>query len=98
MNPRAAHFGAEEIDLRNVLFTPELLACVPAHLAKRYRVLPVSDSASVLRLATADPSDLDAFDSLTHLLQKSLELCVAESGQLDEFIGRLYGPGSKRGR
>lgn len=26
MNPRAAHFGAEEVDLRKVTFTPELLA------------------------------------------------------------------------
>jgi len=60
MNPRAAHFGAEEVDLRNVEFTPELLACVPAESARRYRVLPVSNSAGVLRLALADPSDLEA--------------------------------------
>ena len=90
MNPRAMHFGAEEVDLRNVLFTAELLACVPAELAQRYRVLPVFNSPRMLRLALADPSDLDAIDSLHHLLQRDLELCVAEATQLDEFIERLY--------
>ena len=92
MNPRAELFGAEEVDLRSVKFTAELLACVPAHLARRYRVLPVLDSPAALRLAVADPSDLDTLDSLTHLLRRELELCVAEESQLTEFIGRLYKP------
>jgi hypothetical protein len=91
MSPRAAHFGADEVDLRNISFTPELLACVPAGAARRYRVLPVSSSPSKLRLALADPSDLDAIDSLQHLLRRDLELCVAEASQLDEFIERFYG-------
>jgi len=91
MNPRAAHFGAEEVDLSKVSFTPELLARVPAELARRYRVLPVLSSPGELRLAVSDPSDLDAIDSLHHSLHCDLELCVAEAGQLDEFIERLYG-------
>ncbi len=91
MNPRAAHFGAEEVDLRQVAFTAELLACVPAAAARRYRVLPISSSGGKLRLALADPSDLDAIDSLHRLLHRDLELCVAEESQLNEFIERLYG-------
>jgi type IV pilus assembly protein PilB len=91
MNPRAAHFGADEVDLRNVSFTPELLACVPVEAVRHYRVLPVSSSPTKLSLALADPSDLDAIDSLHHLLRRDLELCVAEASQLDEFIERLYG-------
>ena len=91
MNPRAAHFGAEEVDLRNVVFTPELLACVSAEFALRHRVLPVFNSPRYLRLAVADPSDLGAIDSLHHSLQRDLELCVAEASQLVEFIERFYG-------
>ena len=91
MNPQAAHFGAEEVDLREVAFTPELLACVPAECARRYRVLPVFSTPGRLRLALADPADLDVIDSLTHLLRGELELCVAEASQLGEFIERLYG-------
>ncbi len=91
MNPRAAHYGAEEVDLRQVAFSPELLACMPAQLARRYRVLPISSSRDKLRIAMADPSDLDALDSLCHHLRRELELYVAEESQLNEFIERLYG-------
>jgi hypothetical protein len=91
MNPRSAHFGAEEVDLRQVAFSPELPAYLPAASARRYRVLPISSSPDKLWLALADPSDLDAIDSLHHLLRRDLELCVAEASQLDEFIQRLYG-------
>ncbi len=91
MNPRAAHFGAEEVDLRQVAFSPELLACMPAELARRYRVLPISSSRDKLRIALADPPDLDALDALCHRLRRELELSVAEESQLNEFIERLYG-------
>lgn len=91
MNPIPEHFGADEVDLRTVSFTPELLACVPTESARRYRVLPVFSSAGKLRVAIADPSDLDAIDSLQHQLHCDLELCVAEESQLHEFIDRLYG-------
>jgi len=91
MNPRASHFGAEEVDLRKVAFTPELLARVPPDCARRFRLLPIFSSPDKLRLAVADPSDLHAIDSVQHMLHSDLELCVAEAGQLDEFIDRLYG-------
>ena len=91
MNPRAAHFGAEEVDLRQVSFTPELLARVPAEAARRFRVLPVFSSRDKLKLALADPSDLDTIDTIQKLLQRDLELCVAEANQLNDFIDRLYG-------
>jgi hypothetical protein len=95
MNPKAAHFGAEEVDLRNVQFTAELLACVPPHIARRYRVLPVSVSPQTLRIAVADPADLATIDALNHLLSRELDLCVSEASQIDEFIEGLYGQAGK---
>lgn len=95
MNPRAAHFGADEVDLRNISFTTELLACIPADLARRYRVLPIFESPGSLGLALADPADLEAIDSIHRTLQRDLLVSVAEASQLDEFIGRLYGSGGR---
>ena len=95
MNPRAAHFGAEEVDLKGVTFTRDLLASVPAALARRCRVLPVSISEGKLVLALSDPSDLDAIDSVQHALKREVVLQVAEARQIDEFIRRLYGDESK---
>jgi hypothetical protein len=44
----------------------------------------------MLRLALANPSNLDAIDFLHSALQRDLELCVADAAQLEEFIERLY--------
>ena len=90
---RAEHYGAEEVDLRNVSFTAELLAAVPAELARRCRVLPVSSSPQKLKLASADPSDIQGIDTIQRFAQRDLEICVSEPSQLDEFIERLYGSG-----
>jgi hypothetical protein len=85
-------FGAELVDLTSVNFTPELLRCIPADVARKHRVLPVFDRPGCLAIALADPSDLQTIDILTHTLQKpELEIRVAESQQLDRFIHRLYG-------
>ena len=91
MNPRAEHFGADEVDLGQVSFTPELLGCVTAEVARHFRFLPVFNSPENLKVALSDPSDLDAVDSLQQWLNRDLELCVAEASQLSEFIDRLYG-------
>ena len=91
MNPQAEHFGTEEVDLRDVLFTPELLACLPAELARRCRALPVSASVNSVRVAFADLCDLHAVETVSRSLDCELEVVVADTEQLDEFIARLYG-------
>jgi hypothetical protein len=90
MNP-AQHFGAEEVDLGNINFTSDLLAYVPAEVARRCRVLPLCSLPATLVLAVADPSDLESMDLAQRLLQRELEWYVADAKQLDEYINRLYG-------
>ena len=96
MNPLADNFGAEHVDLRSVHFTPELLGSIPARVARQYRVVPILDAPSVLRIAVADAAELDAIDALSYLLRRNLELCVAEANQLNEFVNLLYGSKGER--
>jgi type IV pilus assembly protein PilB len=97
MNPRAAHFGAEEVDLRGIAFNRELLALIPAEFARRHRILPVLDSPGRVVVAMADPSDLGAIDALHARLQRVVEICVADESQLHEFMGRLYASEGSQG-
>jgi hypothetical protein len=86
------YFGAERVDLTQVQFTPELLRSIPAEVARRYRVLPLVDVPPfALRVAFADPIDLDAVDGTHHVLKRELELRVADPQQVDHFIQKLYG-------
>ncbi len=95
MNPRAAHFGAEEVDLNTIVFTPELLACVPGEVVRRYRVLPVGASGRHLRIAIADPAKLEAIDTVHSLAGRDLGLVVADEGQIEKFIARLHPAGGR---
>ena len=89
------NFGGEEIDLSTVNFTPQLIGCVPRHVACKYRALPVFETSGSLGIAIARPVELDAVDSLSHLLRRELEFRIAEEQQLSTFLGRLYGANAR---
>jgi type IV pilus assembly protein PilB len=88
---KAAEFGAEVVDLATVRFTPGLLRCIPADLVRKHHVLPVAEIGSRLAIVTSDPSDLAALDDLHSILDREIELRVADKAQIDLFIERFYG-------
>jgi hypothetical protein len=83
-------FGAKKIDLTTIRFTPELLRCIPAHVVRQYRAVPVFDSPKCLTVAVNKGFNIDTTDSLSHLLKRDLSFVTVEDGQLDQFIERLY--------
>ncbi|HXC34891.1 MAG TPA: hypothetical protein VNV43_03400 [Candidatus Acidoferrales bacterium] len=87
----SANFGAAHIDLSSVDFTPQLLRCLPAEMARKFRVLPITESAAVIGIAMAEPSDLNAVDTLAHHFNRPVYIYVAEGGEVDACIERLYG-------
>ncbi len=88
---KAAHFGAEVIDLNDFRLTDDVIAAVPRHVAKRYKIVPVDAHDGAVTVAISDPSDLDTIDSLTHVLNKQVEVRVAPEEDIDEAISRYYG-------
>jgi general secretion pathway protein E/type IV pilus assembly protein PilB len=88
---KAAHFGTEYVSLRDYKLTDDVINSVPRHIAKKYRVVPLSASEDSVALAGSDPSDLDTIDSLQHLLNRQIELKVATDEDIDDAISRYYG-------
>jgi type IV pilus assembly protein PilB len=86
-------FGAEHINLSQVQFTDELLRCIPAEMARRYRVLPVfKDEVRVgVAMAITKLGDLNTIDDLLHSLNLEIEIFAADEYQLNSFIERFYG-------
>ena len=76
-------WGGERIDLSTVHFTPQLLARLPRHLALKYRVLPVFESAERLSVAVHGSLDCDLADSLTHVLKCELKFRPTDEQQLE---------------
>ena len=88
---KAAHFGAEVVNLGEMRVSDDVIAAVPRHIARKYRVVPVFLHDNTVTVAIADPSDLATIDSLTHLLQKEVELRVASEPDIEGALSKYYG-------
>ncbi len=88
---KAAHFGAEVVNLADIKIDDEVIAAVPRHIARKYRVVPVFKHEDNLTVALSDPSDLDTIDSLTHLLHAQVDLRVASDADIEAALNKYYG-------
>ncbi|HOX55439.1 MAG TPA: ATPase, T2SS/T4P/T4SS family [Candidatus Paceibacterota bacterium] len=87
---KAAHFGAEVVNLSELQVPDDVIATIPRHIARKYRVVPVSKHDGSLTVALADPSDLDTIDSLAHLLHAEIELRVASESDIEAGLSKYY--------
>jgi general secretion pathway protein E/type IV pilus assembly protein PilB len=88
---KAAQFGAEVVHLGGMVIPDEVIAVIPRHVARKYRVIPVFKTDNKIAVAIADPSDLNTIDTLTHLLNAEIELRVASEQDIETALGRYYG-------
>jgi general secretion pathway protein E/type IV pilus assembly protein PilB len=87
---KAAHFGAEVVNLNEIKIPDDVIATIPRHIAKKYRVVPVFKHDGSLTVALADPSDLDTIDSLNHLLRMEVNLQVASEADIETALSKYY--------
>jgi len=87
---KAAHFGAEVVNLGQLKIPDEIIATVPAQIAKKYRIIPIQKHNGTLTIAIADPSDLDTLDSLAHLMRMEISLQVASEPDIEMALNKYY--------
>ena len=88
---KAAAFGVEVIELGEIRIEDEVIAAIPRHIAKKYRVVPVYKFENKVTVAVPDPSDLDTLDSLHHLLRLEIEPRVATEEEIEQALANYYG-------
>jgi general secretion pathway protein E/type IV pilus assembly protein PilB len=93
---KAAHFGAEVVNLGELKLPDEIISLIRRDIAKKYRAVPVSQQDNTITVAVADPSDLDTIDSLHHLLRADIELKVASEEEIEAALNKYYGGGGAR--
>lgn len=60
-------------------------------LANRYNIFPISDDGVEVTIATYDPLNVDAVDSLTHVLGKSVITVLASPHKIHAAINKYFG-------
>ena len=63
---------------------------VPEHLSRRYRILPLAISDSVLDIATSDPHDLDCERTMAFALGRTIRMQLASPSKIAERLDELY--------
>ena len=68
-----------------------LTKILKAPQAHKYVVLPVADEAGKLTLLAKDPFNSSVISELSFILQKDIELAVADPAQVEAAVTRVYG-------
>lgn len=86
----AEEFNMETVDLADVRVSTEALEVVPFELANRYKVIPLEVDDSEVELAVFDPLDMDAVDSISHVIKRSVVCRVAPLEDIEKAIHQYY--------
>jgi type IV pilus assembly protein PilB len=86
----AFNAGVSFVRLADVNFEPNLVITLSDEVARRYRVIPVLDDGSVLTVAIADPLDIDALDSLPHVVGREINFACATHQEIVEHLRQFY--------
>lgn len=79
------------VDLKRVLPDPNLVRLLPEALVRRFRVAVLEELAKgKLRIGFVDPTDLHAYDEISRVLRRQIDLVVIAETQLQSLIDRVY--------
>ncbi len=87
-------FHLSFIDLSDLEITPIQDLPVTVQFLRQYRILPITMNDSALQLVIADPMNLAALDNLKSVVNRSIEVFVADSIEIERRIEEVYGSGA----
>ena len=86
--------GIDYIELRSCKLDEDLLKQLPENLVQKYKAIPIAydeENPNILRVAMADPMDLNAIDDIGIALNTQVEPLLAMEDDIDNAIGKYYG-------
>ncbi len=87
----ATNLGTEVVSLRDREFPPELVAMIPAKVARMYHCIPIAVKGSTVQVALADPLDPAQADEIQFASKHDVQVVVANPAEIEKTLDRLYG-------
>ena len=78
------------VNLKFFNISREVVLRLPEAQARRFRALALEDRGGTLPVGLADPTDLFAYDEITRILKRDIEMAVISEGQLIQTIDQVY--------
>jgi type IV pilus assembly protein PilB len=87
----AQHFRVPSIDLSGMEIDEAVIKIIPADIARKYTILPVSKSGATVTVAMIDPTNVFAMDDVKFMTGYRVEPVVASETAIRVSIDRYYG-------
>ena len=84
------------VELKSFSPSPELIKLLPEAPARRFRALVLAQLPDGrLQIGMSDPTDLQAYDEITRLVRREIDLAVVTESELLAMIDRVYHRGEQ---
>jgi len=93
----AQELGADLVDLSEFMPPEELLAVIPAPMARLHGALPINFDAEGITVALLDPMNPQTPEDLRFALGKEVKVVVAPDYIIEKKINEAYGGGADEG-
>ncbi|HBM78364.1 MAG TPA: pilus assembly protein PilB [Verrucomicrobiales bacterium] len=93
----AQELGADLVDLSEFMPPEELLAVIPAPMARLHGALPINFDAEGITVALLDPMNPQTPEDLRFALGKEVKVVVAPDYVIEKKINEAYGGGADEG-
>lgn len=84
-------FGVPAIDLEHFEVDENVVKIIPADVARKYNVMPVSRTGATLTMAMADPTNVFAIDDIKFLTGYNVEPVIASESAILAAVDNYYG-------
>ena len=85
------HFGVPSVNLDRVEVDETIIKIIPADVARKYTIVPISKAGAKLTIAMLDPTNVFAMDDIKFMTGYNVEPVVSAESQLRAAIERYYG-------
>ncbi len=90
LNALSKHFGVSSIDLKNAELDKSILKLIPADLAAKYLIVPISRFGRTLTVAMINPGDVTALEDIKFATGFEIKPVVASEERMLQIIREHY--------
>ena len=90
----ARKFGIEKVSPATLKISEQVLALVPGNILRKHVMIPFEykeGSANTIRVAMADPVDMNAIDDIMIITNLQVESCIATATDIMQALDKHYG-------
>ncbi|MBI4025252.1 MAG: Flp pilus assembly complex ATPase component TadA [Verrucomicrobia bacterium] len=91
MQAIADDLGTDFVDLNPDEIPEDLIKQIPSSSARLYGIVPVAIFGNLLKVAIRDPYNSSATQEISFILNKDVEVLVADPDKIDKFVEEHYG-------